>query len=390
MIRIEIQGPALFSDLLAKRVRDEYNTLVGLKIPFDEAEKIVIDGFKGEFLPAHESVFWLALAYTEQHYGKLSELAKKKALAAIDSGEDLKKWEDAAAYYPYHQYSTHNRNISEELLMAGAEKAEIIDTTDPVTESNSKFQRDMMRNMMAKYPEVRDNIPFNKRFEKKRRKPVEPVEKPFEPDEMTLYIMAHSLEECGKKLGMRRAELQKIREFITNPPENLRKPKKSDRIRHCPWEAGDVVVMKTHKNKLSKYHGTCYFEDDMYEIMVVLKVIRQPVSMFVPVTVASEDDAVVGFYDYYSDAEPTAEMLDSIPFFKFSGFGGYHTGVHLGFYQSSVFEKNTQWKVIKHYDNFPDEIPQFFRDGIMGSRVVNFSHEIFDIVTFERRNNKKE
>ncbi|MCM1579444.1 MAG: hypothetical protein NC078_11665, partial [Ruminococcus sp.] len=99
MIRTEITGTAVYSDLPAKTVKKEYNALLSVGLGFEDAEDAVTKAFvKGEsFLPEHESVFWLGPACAEHRYGRLSEKVRKRALYAIDSGEDI----NAAAYEPH-------------------------------------------------------------------------------------------------------------------------------------------------------------------------------------------------------------------------------------------------------------------------------------------------
>lgn len=109
MLKVEITGTAIYSDMLAKKVKKEYDSLLGAGIDFDEAEKLIIDAFcSGSFSPEHESVFWLGLACAEHRYGALSGTVRDRAVKAIKSGEDIKKWDNAAAYEPYYKYISSN------------------------------------------------------------------------------------------------------------------------------------------------------------------------------------------------------------------------------------------------------------------------------------------
>jgi hypothetical protein len=90
-------GPAIFSDDDAEDIRDDYNTLLIVGKSAEEAEEIIFqehyDEFKGSDI---EPVFWFALALSEWKKGRLSEKVKEKAMAFIDSGEDLARWEEAS------------------------------------------------------------------------------------------------------------------------------------------------------------------------------------------------------------------------------------------------------------------------------------------------------
>lgn len=390
MIPIQIMGTALFSDLLASEVRKEYNALLGVGIGFEDAEGFIIDGFckSNSFIPEHESVFWLALAYMEHKYGALSDKVRERALYAIDSGEDLKKWENAVAYSPYYRYistvETEDRRFK--ILCDMAEKKIAEKPSDTVEESFHDFQVRIIKRLVEEYPRYKHLLPAEI-----SGKEITPVPKPdFEPDAFFGQISLN----CEKNLKMRRAVLQDLREYLTTP-QPPKKPKKEGG-EHCPWEAGDVVAVKTHSagmNKTKNRHAEMYFkeygirpkinlyEDGKYVLLIILKVIRKPVSNFVTVDVVSNDNAIVGYYSYYGDNIPDESELENIPFIKWSGpFSSVHTAVNLNFYHSARFMKKTEWTVVKHFDNFPEDIPEFFKSGVMGSQIENFSDEIFDFV----------
>lgn len=398
MVPIQIMGTSLFSDLLASEVRREYNTLLGVGISFEDAESFVIEGFSNSFIPEHESVFWLALAYMEHKYGVLSDKVREKALYAIDSGEDLKKWENAVAYSPYYRYistvETEDRRFK--ILCDMAKKKIGEKPEDCVEESFHDFQVRIIKRMVEEYPRYKHLLPAEISGKK-----IVPVPKPdFEPDAFFGQISIN----CEKNLKKRREVLQNLREYLTTP-QPPKKPKKESG-RPCPWEAGDVVAIKTHSagmNKIKnrhaelyfKEHGirpkTCLYEDGKYIILIILKVIRKPVSNFVPVEIVSEDDAIVGYYDYYGDVIPDKSELENIPFIKWNGpFSSVHTAVSLGFYHSARFMKKTEWKIIEHFENFPEEIPEFFKGGVMGAQIENFSDDVFDFVILKQRKMRDE
>lgn len=370
MIPIQIMGTSLFSDLLASEVRREYNTLLGVGISFEDAESFVIEGFSNSFIPEHESVFWLALAYMEHKYGVLSDKVREKALYAIDSGEDLKKWENAVAYSPYYRYistvETEDRRFK---ILCDMEKKKIGEKPeDCVEESFHDFQVRIIKRLVKEYPRYKHLLPAEISGKK-----IVPVPKPdFEPDAFFRQISIN----CEKNLKKRREVLQNLREYLTTP-QPPKKPKKESG-RPCPWQAGDVVAVKNDK-------------DGKYIILIILKVTRKPVSNFVPVEIVSDDDAIVGYYNYYGDVIPDKSELENIPFIKWNGpFSSVHTAVSLGFYHSARFMKKTEWKIIEHFENFPEEIPEFFKGGVMGAQIENFSDDVFDFVILKQRKMRDE
>ncbi len=390
MIPIQIMGTSLFSDLLASEVRREYNALLGVGISFEDAESFIIDGFckSDSFIPEHESVFWLALAYMEHKYGVLSDKVRERALYAIDSGEDLKKWENAVAYSPYYKYisSVENDDRSFKILLGMAEKKLAEKPSDPVEQSFHDFQVSIIKRLVEKYPQYKRLLPSEISGKK-----IAPVPKPdFEPDAFFGQISLN----CEKNLKKRREVLKNLREYLTTPQPPKKPKKESGRL--CPWEAGDVVAIKTHSAGMNKTdirfaemyfkeHGirpnTHYYDDGKYILLIILKVIRKPVSNFVPVEIVSNDDAIVGYYNYYGDVIPDKSELGDIPFIKWNGpFSSVNTAISLGFYNSARFMKKTEWKVIEHFENFPENIPEFFKSGVMGSQIENFSDEIFKFV----------
>lgn len=87
-------GTAIFSDDLADDIRGEYNALLSIGKEDDEAERLIFDYYanvlRGD--DEKESVFWLALALAEWNKGRLSEYVKGKAMAILDNGGDLERW----------------------------------------------------------------------------------------------------------------------------------------------------------------------------------------------------------------------------------------------------------------------------------------------------------
>jgi hypothetical protein len=89
-------GPAIFSDDTACDVRDAYRDLVGDGNSGAEATDILLTEWKESLSDPEEApVFWLALAATQWKCGRLEERVKREALAVIDNGSDLSRWQDS-------------------------------------------------------------------------------------------------------------------------------------------------------------------------------------------------------------------------------------------------------------------------------------------------------
>lgn len=87
-------GTAIFSDDLAGDIRGEYNALLSIGKGDEEAERLIFDYYADVLRGGdeEESVFWFALALAEWNKGRLSEYVKGKALAILDNGGDLERW----------------------------------------------------------------------------------------------------------------------------------------------------------------------------------------------------------------------------------------------------------------------------------------------------------
>src|ERR1044071_4951326 len=89
-------GTALYSDDLAADLRDEFRDLIGDGLSSTEAVRKLRTDFSSSLRDADEaSVFWLALADTGWRIGRLDEQVRQKALSIIDSGQDLRRWENS-------------------------------------------------------------------------------------------------------------------------------------------------------------------------------------------------------------------------------------------------------------------------------------------------------
>ena len=93
-------GTGLYQDDDTCDIKDEYLTYLRLGMSNEEALEELIEC--NEELIDDEKIgplFWLALADTQWKYGRLTNEVKEKALEVINSGKDLKRWEEDKKLY---------------------------------------------------------------------------------------------------------------------------------------------------------------------------------------------------------------------------------------------------------------------------------------------------
>lgn len=86
---------ALFADDIALDIKREYSILLSVGKSNEEAEQMLINYYSSilNCNDPDEDVFWFVLALSEWKKGRLSPYVKKKALQAIEDGNDLKRWD---------------------------------------------------------------------------------------------------------------------------------------------------------------------------------------------------------------------------------------------------------------------------------------------------------
>jgi hypothetical protein len=88
-------GVAVFSDDLAADLRGDFRELIGDGLTSTEATERLMAEYASSLDDADEMpVFWIALASAQWKLGRLEERTKQMALAVIDNGADLKRWDD--------------------------------------------------------------------------------------------------------------------------------------------------------------------------------------------------------------------------------------------------------------------------------------------------------
>jgi hypothetical protein len=89
-----IWGPAIFSDDTASDIRDLFYDYAGNGLSRQEIRQKLLVEFSPSEGDENSIVFWLALAAMQSKTGRLEDEIKAKALAIIESGEDLDRWDD--------------------------------------------------------------------------------------------------------------------------------------------------------------------------------------------------------------------------------------------------------------------------------------------------------
>lgn len=88
-------GPGIFSDDTAADVRDDYRERIGDGMPGPEATNEVLATWSEVLADPDEGpIVWLALAATQVRCGRLEPRVRDQAIAIIDGGRDLRRWQD--------------------------------------------------------------------------------------------------------------------------------------------------------------------------------------------------------------------------------------------------------------------------------------------------------
>ncbi len=371
-----ICGTKLFSDDLASFVRDEYTVLLGLGAAAKDIETLISKYINENVDPLYASVAWLALAVTEHKFGTLSEAIKNRALQAIDSGEDLKKWENAVNYEPYGKYEIeltgYYRNVKKTLdEIAGNTQKEAVEAKNIVEQKFKEQSSAMLGRLIDLLPAIEKAFP-----DKKMAKPPKFVKKTCDAD--IFFDNINTLDgNCKQKLERRKKELDLIRNLITS--EQLNSKIKRIIPVTCPWKEGDSVAIKIWN--AGRFNFDYEIPEGNYIIIKIINVVRDNLSKLVP-ELGSNESAVIGLYDYCDKRIPSPEELKSMPYiftaiFKDKIMQSTHTGLRLYFSDTKNILKKTEWKVIANEANFLESLPDFFKQGVMNAIINSFDDHFF-------------
>ena len=87
-----VWGTGLFSDDMACDVRDHYRELLEVGVEDNAATQQTIEKFHA-YLEESDGIALLAFEVTQSKLGRLDPEIRDKALAVLDRGADLEKWE---------------------------------------------------------------------------------------------------------------------------------------------------------------------------------------------------------------------------------------------------------------------------------------------------------
>jgi hypothetical protein len=89
---VGVWGTDLFSDDVARDVRDHYRELLQDGVEDRAATQLTVERFRA-YLEESDGVALLALAVTQSKLGRLDPDIRDRALAVLDRGADLETWE---------------------------------------------------------------------------------------------------------------------------------------------------------------------------------------------------------------------------------------------------------------------------------------------------------
>ncbi len=86
-------GPGVFSDDLAADIRTDWRDLVVQRVDDAEATRRIVERYAEELSDDEQAdVVWIALAAAQHETGRLNEVVRANALAAIAGGRDVARW----------------------------------------------------------------------------------------------------------------------------------------------------------------------------------------------------------------------------------------------------------------------------------------------------------
>lgn len=98
-------------------MRDEFKALIGDGLdPAEATQRLISEWAEVVEDPDDGPVFWLALAATQARLGRLVDEVRDRALAVIESGENLRRWEEDASAADVAKRRRHLDKLKEELL----------------------------------------------------------------------------------------------------------------------------------------------------------------------------------------------------------------------------------------------------------------------------------
>jgi hypothetical protein len=129
-------GTPIFSDDTAADTRDVFTDFIAEGLtPAEATDRLIAEST--DILADKEvaNVFWLALAATQWKLGRLLDTVRDRAIATIDSGDDLRRWQDNPKS-EINQRRKHLAKLREQLLSAQPKPKKL----KPVVKSSTDFK----------------------------------------------------------------------------------------------------------------------------------------------------------------------------------------------------------------------------------------------------------
>ena len=97
-------GPKLYENDVTNDVRESYIKILKETKDNEKTLSQIFDDYR-EYMDCYDDgpLFWFSLADTMWDYGRLTEVVKTEALHHIESGEDLKRWEEEGLDDPLYK-----------------------------------------------------------------------------------------------------------------------------------------------------------------------------------------------------------------------------------------------------------------------------------------------
>ena len=285
-------GPDLFSSDIGSIMRDEYKYFLAFKYEPNE----VLEIFKKYFLDDSSSnrdinLFWLVMARIQLNYGCLLDEVKEKALKIIESGEDIKQWEE---YVLVEKHISNYQSMTNELIQKNLMK-----DINNIQENAQAFLEEFQKLQDAKLVEYlqNDNLPI----------------------EVLHYFNDNGFSKIevfgndGKKYLKKRIEvIKKLRNDIAcfePSKKKFSKPYSFD----PEWKIGDVFAYKLVEGE--DQHG--WIKDvnfyDKYILFEVIGIERKPISRILT-SLAVQTEVCVKPLIFVDDSLPNVSLLDNLEY----------------------------------------------------------------------------
>lgn len=285
-------GPDLFSSDIGSIMRDEYKNFLA----FNYEPKDVLVIFKKYFLHDSSSkrdkdLFWLIMARMQVNYGCLLDEVRDKALMVIESGDDIKQWEE---YAFIEKHISSYQVITNELIQKN-----LLKDVDNIQERAQTF--------LEEFHKLQDE------------KLTEYLQDDHLPEEVLRYFNEKGFSKIeifgndGKKYLKKRIEvIETLEKDIANfepSKKKFSKPYSFD----PEWKIGDVYAYKLveEEDQYGWIKDVNFY--DKYILFEVVGIDRKAISRILP-SLAVRTEVCVKSYIFIDDTLPNISELDNLEY----------------------------------------------------------------------------